>query len=461
MANIPEEWPQKVRAQLHTYLTDDSLTRFSQALKKHGALLAGGFVLHAVLDRAQENKQQASDMDIYVPMKSMNAFLTDVFMGDHPILATDMEDYTYYSASLYCRSFLRRNGIKSVRSVLIRDAASNRANTIMIDIMNVRPNRTPLQVVNNFDLTVCQVWYDGETVGASHPQHIINKEGVLQGDYVKTFLEGNEFLIRRMKKYMERGITITLDEEVELPTLELTRCMQDRDKKEGYAHAIRRGIIDIIAVQEARKKNPDAVLQYTLPISGYDGKQQLHNSTLLGKPDYRSFDLKDMVSYKNEYDSEEEDNIKTKMGDLPYYRAVTELYVNTFSPKKCLTEDTNFKPHLSIIDLPAPAYTNDDEWYELWRSLFKARLPNGNEGPLFYLHDHTEEKEGTMGGITEEGFAAYVKDLPNHKPCFFPDCPKEISRVEIAGILGDACLELYQRGGKRKGGTRKRRNGRF
>jgi len=80
-----------------------------------------------------------------------------------------------------------------------------------IDVMAVRNARSPLDVVNNFDLTFCQVWFDGSDVYASHPEHIESKKGMLQGDYVKLMLTGNTFLKKRMAKYMRRGFTIDFD----------------------------------------------------------------------------------------------------------------------------------------------------------------------------------------------------------------------------------------------------------
>jgi len=89
-----------------------------------------------------------------------------------------------------------------------------------MDVMAVRNKRTPLAVVNNFDLTCCQVWYDGESVYASHPDHVRNKTAFLQPEYIDTFLGGNRFLARRLRKYITRGFTITYaPQQTELPAI--------------------------------------------------------------------------------------------------------------------------------------------------------------------------------------------------------------------------------------------------
>ena len=77
--------------------------------------------------------------------------------------------------------------------------------------MAIRGRRTPQQVATNFDLTFCQIWYDGEAVYASHPDHIREKRGVLQGDYVQSFINGNKFLQQRIRKYRLRGFTISIE----------------------------------------------------------------------------------------------------------------------------------------------------------------------------------------------------------------------------------------------------------
>jgi hypothetical protein len=80
-----------------------------------------------------------------------------------------------------------------------------------MDIMAVRNSRSPLDVVQNFDLTFCQIWYDGKNVWATHPNHIKEKRGLLQKEYIPVFLRGNDFLRSRIRKYSRRGYSVTLD----------------------------------------------------------------------------------------------------------------------------------------------------------------------------------------------------------------------------------------------------------
>jgi len=166
----------------------DVVEEFSKVLKDTGAILAGGFLLKAI-----EAKEYTNDMDIYVSCKNL------------PQLNTALAKMLNYNrmnetmASVYCRSFLRKNGIRSVQTY--SDNQKYSRNNINMDIMAVRNKRSPVDVVQNFDLTFCQIWYDGTNVYATHPEHIKEKIGYLQKDYVSLYLSGNHFLINRCKRY--------------------------------------------------------------------------------------------------------------------------------------------------------------------------------------------------------------------------------------------------------------------
>ncbi len=198
---MPNPEPQKIpggaekfRASKIYKKTLAEIPNIDQLLKNNGALIAGGSVLGALLER-----NWGSDMDIYVPIpndKSIHALFREEFL----------ESTTKrYKSSEYCSSFMRKNGIRTVVNYIAAD--------YNIDVMAVRKRTTPLQVVQNFDLTFCQVWYDGEDVWATHPEHIQNKSGELQGEYVPVYFSGNFFLRKRMRKYLFRGFTIRADVE--------------------------------------------------------------------------------------------------------------------------------------------------------------------------------------------------------------------------------------------------------
>lgn len=204
----------------------DCITILRTTMKTNKAILSGGFLLKTVLGISNADwdlheimssanlsgldKQKSGstvqpnsglDVDFYVPCKSLVPFYASFV----PLFQSNI--YVGYDASFYCRSFLRKNGIRTVYKCY-RELPNE---VLEMDIMAVRNRRSPLDVVTNFDLSVCQVWYDGESVKATDPEHILNKVGYLQGEYVKTYLQGNWFLEWRLSKYTKRGFKIVAD----------------------------------------------------------------------------------------------------------------------------------------------------------------------------------------------------------------------------------------------------------
>jgi hypothetical protein len=179
-----------------------------EALQANGAIIAGGSVLRAIAppspdDPFGELNWKSNDVDIYVPIPNDKAFKA-LFPNDY--------DYSNHrKSSNYCRSFLRRNGIRYVNSMNYNSSIFPTRYGQPIDIMAVRKRTTPLAVVQNFDLTFCQVWYDGKEVYATHPDHIAEKSGELQGDYVPIYFTGNRFLRTRIRKYLKRGFKVRAD----------------------------------------------------------------------------------------------------------------------------------------------------------------------------------------------------------------------------------------------------------
>jgi hypothetical protein len=187
-----------VRLKSHVPTIDD-------LLQETGALIAGGGILCCLTPE----KWLSNDLDLYVPCRHLPAFLTAF-----NTFRTNKE----FKASEYCPSFLRRNGIRTVktmRGIEVDDEVGQL--NIYVDLMAVRHKTSPLNVVQNFDLTACQVWYDGKDVYATHPDHISMMKATLQGDYVPVFSLGNRFLQNRIQKYNDRGFEITIDQTILRP----------------------------------------------------------------------------------------------------------------------------------------------------------------------------------------------------------------------------------------------------
>ena len=192
-------------------------------LKETGSVLAGGSVLQTI---AKYETEERLDMDFYCPTSSIPKFLKDYSVLNTNSSGDMRARLRTITASLYCSSFLRRNGIRKIYSlkqvsdspeaaVLPKKARASKY-AQMVDIMSVRNSRKVTDVVQNFDLTFCQVWWDGEHIWATHPEDILQKKGVLQEDYAKLFIRNNLFLKKRVRKYRTRGF------DIKLPILEAT-----------------------------------------------------------------------------------------------------------------------------------------------------------------------------------------------------------------------------------------------
>lgn len=210
-----DEWTPLVMAAMRTRFGAKADDLFD-LLQETNGIISGGSVLAACIGEAIIGQ----DTDIYVPVAQIPRFLNALVMTTELDGVTAKEPiypathYKKYGASFYCSSFLRKNGIRRIYNFGGAEPVGDAAPMPEVDVMSVRNKRGPLAVVNNFDLTFCQVWFDGKDVYASHPEHIKTKAGFLQKDYCITLMGGNRFLKRRMYKYIERGFNISFDQAI-------------------------------------------------------------------------------------------------------------------------------------------------------------------------------------------------------------------------------------------------------
>ena len=207
-----DECTPRMKTLLTNYMeNENAATRLCELLQETESLIAGGSVLYAY-ETINDNKDSyLNDIDIYVPVKHAKVFFDKFLRSDDAITKSfKIGKIKAYKSTLYCESFLKKNGIKKVYNVRFNRVEGDYYKQ-NFDIMIVRNRRTPLQVVNNFDLSFCQIWFNGQDVFASHPQDVINKSGTLQGEYVDIFIKGNLFLKNRLRKYTDKEYNIVLD----------------------------------------------------------------------------------------------------------------------------------------------------------------------------------------------------------------------------------------------------------
>lgn len=164
-----------------------------QALIDSEAVIAGGGVLAAYAGYG------VSDLDIYVNVESAE----ELYLTMRKSMGYHIAEKWGNVAPAYDESFFRKNNI------LARFRLYHEDHLPSIDIMMI-PDHIPVrQVVTNFDLSFCQVWYDGQTVETNHRRDILSKHGFLQKDYQESlFQKFNWFIISRIRKYNDRGFKV-------------------------------------------------------------------------------------------------------------------------------------------------------------------------------------------------------------------------------------------------------------
>ena len=147
--------PKIVKNKIMEYLQidEDEYNDFiNKSLKKYNAVIAGGFVLSCFSDFT------SNDIDIYITSKNMKKFASHLpaYLSPHSL------DFISKYDSL---------GKKYVQRMLCFKYDENDTPNydIKVDIVIVDDNYTIDQVIDNFDLTFCKIWFDGDDVYASNP----------------------------------------------------------------------------------------------------------------------------------------------------------------------------------------------------------------------------------------------------------------------------------------------------
>lgn len=398
-----------VKDNLELYF-NDKVDEFSTLLKNTNALLAGGSILNTITGA------RVKDLDIYVPIDKLKYFID----GLKKIF--DSVKYRLVESSKYCKSFLRKNGIKKIYT--LNDKDYNR-----IDIMSIRNNRTPLQVVNNFDLTFCQTWYDGEHVYASHPEHIKNRAGVLQGDYVPLFIAGNRFLRDRVKKYTisrreKQRFKITLDTST-IGALILdnknTGAVCKNHKIDGSEFS--RWFLSKLSKFIVTKK-------YSIGDYSKDRHSNAYYQYKNGIPD---------ITEEDEYDSENEEYDGPGILKLVEnnYLADSDLDLLTrFAHSK---HDFLYAINKNILKMPA-----SKSYLQKFFAYTKAKVQrmckcfiSTTEEIVWDFHKHDLNQ-----GISAEGLQDYLTSIMSTAdrkkiPCYIDDCKEPLKDYEIRSILND------------------------
>lgn len=538
-----DEWTPLVKAALAARFGAKT-DRLYALLQETGGLISGGSILSACISAPVEKQ----DTDIYVPVKHIKHFLTEMIQSADPIFPAAF--YSGFAASFYCDSFLRKNGIKKVYNfangaftdpatwrpefrefvklkpgvvgpgilkhgrigrvirhgdeegtVYVKDEKNrtgkfNISDLVQVymrmesevDVMSIRNKRSPLEVVNNFDLTFCQVWFDGVDVYASHPEHIKAKKGELQYEYCLTLLGGNRFLKNRIKKYIDRGFEVTFDKRLEgSDAFKSVIAKIGSGNNRHMCTTVSEGHRTIERYEEPEFKRRwfnRIAMRYFLGV----------RDVKIGDVDYLTIPLQEFISFNNQidkydkdntlgkklerrqnccpidrfeyrvdegYDSEDMDDAALKQiavanykgaavgsEDMKYHRMCTNL---VFNSKTSLLEEGVF----NLVDLAFGRHGRLVRWNKekhLLVAIEELALRTGedillNEGLLYDIHEHNEGEAITKIGLEQYLESTLAGDEYDVK-CYaagggaHAGCTKKLLQSEIKMIVSP---EFYTR----------------
>jgi len=188
-------------------LENEIIDYINTRLYNNKAIISGGFILKSLEQYADD---KSVDIDIYVPQKNAEHFRSVMSAVFRPTKIV-----THIQSSLQ-NSFFKKNGIHSVTKY-----SREMPTYAEMDIVAVMDDRDPRDVVVNFDLSFCKNWYEstkinnkGERIGEVYmvdKEGVFNKKGMLGNNYLKLLYAGNPVLINRLKKYINRGFQISIN----------------------------------------------------------------------------------------------------------------------------------------------------------------------------------------------------------------------------------------------------------
>jgi hypothetical protein len=223
---------------------DSFLDYLRPILRRHKAVMSGGMILQSLIGETWES----SDVDIYVSEDSLGYLIQD--------LQQLRSIWAIIPSPNYHNSFMRKNSIAFLaegRAILMgprhyvrlfdgnvteheyrvehipedlprgltildmddvrfgRRPGRTSGTRINIQIMGVKSDIPLENVIGTFDLTFCQVLFDGDTFktcGETTMADVLAKRGRLAIDYYQMY---NFTLHKRITKYLARGFTIDVD----------------------------------------------------------------------------------------------------------------------------------------------------------------------------------------------------------------------------------------------------------
>lgn len=184
---------------------------FHGILRSKGALLAGGSALYAFLASNKKDVKPRGDMDIYVNVQNAKQLLIE--------LKPYLNNVSNLVAPAYDDSFMRKNmivgrrtGVLAMKTVQERQEENFDTNIKKLNLDILIVNDKVENIVTNFDLTCCQVWWNGNELNGTNLPDTLNMKAKLRESYVCSLIvHHNIFLRSRLVKYKSLGFEISYE----------------------------------------------------------------------------------------------------------------------------------------------------------------------------------------------------------------------------------------------------------
>lgn len=167
---------------------EEKFKEFKSILSETGAMIAGGSVLHYLINKTEE---YTGDIDIYVNIK--NAEEIRNFLANLPNTLIEKSR----TINRYNKNFLQINKINTI--------VKFKSDEDSFDLMYIRNSKSVEDVVTNFDFTCCQTYYDGKSVKTTDLELTLKMKYKITKDFAKFYKNPDKYGKRRLDKYKDKG----------------------------------------------------------------------------------------------------------------------------------------------------------------------------------------------------------------------------------------------------------------
>jgi len=189
-------------------MTTEQFMIFCSLMETTQSVICGAFILHSLSEFEDYDPET-----IHIHCSYKGALEINNFLKDEKIVKIEQQNvYITESTNIPSESeaFFFKNRIKARLHYFISHEHIHVYPRIKIYIVENPENI--LETVKNFDLSLTQIWFDGNNLNATYPQTDIEKKsGYINSEYTDFILHFNPILLERINTYKKRGFVLTYD----------------------------------------------------------------------------------------------------------------------------------------------------------------------------------------------------------------------------------------------------------